>query len=507
MVRVLIPSGALGLGYDYDALERGIAAKPNLIAIDGGSTDSGPSYLGRGVSKYARSSTKLEWAGLIDAADRAGCPLVIGTAGTCGAGDAVDWLVAITREILAERGTTKRIAVLKSDQPARRVVDALAAGRVTPLSPAPDIDAALIDSCTNIVALAGIEQVTAALETGADIIIAGRTTDTAIIAALPIVRGIAPGPAWHAAKIGECGALCATNPQSGVIQIDWDSDGFILTPLADDARATPHTVSAHMLYENADPHLLHEPGGTLDVTDAEYEAIDNTRVRVTGAVWHAADDYTVKLEGARVAGYQTVILALIRDPDYVAQAQVWADDIVAKCTQKALDRTGAQQSDFDIEIRLIGQNATLGALECKQGNPVEIGALGLVTANTPELSAEIGKMLNPYLLHHPLTRDEEVPTFAFPFSPAEIDRGAVYEFCLNHVMQLDDPMEAFTLEVIDVYRPQHRRKSAVQERRTILGYHRYFLRFERTLRPDQGWIEPPSDRRKVRYIRGTDPAI
>ena len=77
MTRILIPSGALGLGYDAEALRRGVANAPDLIAIDGGSTDSGPSYLGRGVSKYARSSTKIEWAGLIHAAREAGCPLVI----------------------------------------------------------------------------------------------------------------------------------------------------------------------------------------------------------------------------------------------------------------------------------------------------------------------------------------------------------------------------------------------------------------------------------------------
>ena len=73
--------------------------------------------------------------------------------------------------------------------------------------------------------------------------------------------------------------------------------------------------------------------------------------------------------------------------------------------------------------------------------------LGIVTAPTQELAQEIAKYLNPYLLHHPLTRDEEQPTFAFPFSPAEIDRGAAYEFCLNHVMTLADPMDAFHLEV------------------------------------------------------------
>ena len=448
MTRILIPSGALGLGWDQAALDRGIANRPDLIAVDGGSTDSGPSYLGRGVSKYARSSTKAEWAGLIDARARAGCPLVIGTAGTCGADSAVDWLLEITREILVERGESAKIAVLKSGQTPARVAAALEAGRILPLPPAPEIDTGLIETCTNIVALAGAEQINAALETGADIVIAGRTTDTAIIAALPIARGVDAGVAWHAAKIGECGALCATNPQSGVLQLDFEADSCLITPLAEDARATPHTVSAHMLYENSDPFRLYEPGGYLDVTHASYGQEAEGAVRIAGARWMPGR-YTVKLEGARVAGYQTVLMALLRDPHYVANVEAWAEDIVAKCTAKALARTNAGEGDFTIEIRLIGKNATLGALETRQGDPVEVGALGIVTAKSQAMASEIGKLLNPYLLHHPLTRDEEQPTFAFPFSPAEIDRGPIYEFCLNHVLTLDDPMEAFSLEVVD----------------------------------------------------------
>lgn len=449
MTRILIPSGALGLGWDQDALERGIANKPDLIAIDGGSTDSGPSYLGRGVSKYARSSTKTEWAALVDAARRADCPLVIGTAGTCGADSAVDWLVEMTREILSETGHSAKIAVLKSGQPTNRVTEALQTNRISPLTPAPDIDADLIQSCTNIVALAGAEQISTALDETPDIFIAGRTTDTAIIAALPIARGVDPGVAWHASKIGECGALCATNPQSGVLQLDFDETSCLITPLADGAKATPHTVSAHMLYENSDPFRLTEPGGHLDVTKATYDAVGDGQVRISGAEWITAPSYTVKLEGARIAGYQTILLALLRDPRYVTNAADWAEDVVQKCRAKALARTSATEDDFQIEIRLIGQNATLGALETESSHNIEIGALGIVTARTPELSNEICKLLNPYLLHHPLTKEEEQPTFAFPFSPAEIDRGPVYEFCLNHVMTLDDPMDAFSLEIIN----------------------------------------------------------
>lgn len=449
-IRVLVPSGALGLNYDKAALARGLAAKPDIIAIDGGSTDSGPAYLGAGVSKYSRSSTKVEWQGLMQARAAAGIPLVIGTAGTCGSDSAVDWMLDITREIAQETGQTLKVAVLRSSQTPADMVRAFDAGRITPLAAAPAIDAQTFEQCTNIVALAGAEQITAALQTGADIVIAGRTTDTAIIAALPLMRDCHAGAAWHGAKIGECGALCATNPQSGVVMIGFDQEGFTVTPMADGAHATPHTVSAHMLYENADPFILYEPGGYLDVSAAHYVALNDREVRVSGSHWVPSDRYRVKLEAARIAGYQAVLMAIVRDPRYVLNARAWADDIVKKCRAKAIERLSLDPQDFEIEIRLIGQNACFGDLETRGGQPVEVGALGIVTAKTQVLSEEIGKMLNPYLLHHPLNADEEQPSFAFPFSPAEMNRGAVYEFCLNHILELGDPMEAFDLEVIDI---------------------------------------------------------
>jgi hypothetical protein len=447
MVKVLVPSGALGLGYDRAALARGIAERPDIIAIDGGSTDSGPHYLGTGTSKYSRHSTKAEWRELMEARALAGVPLVIGTAGTCGANSAVDWLVEITREIASEKGQPLRLATLKSGQDKDAIANALDAGRVSALPAAPDIDANVIRECTNIVALAGAEQIQAAIETGADIVIAGRTTDTAIIAALPLAKNCHAGGAWHGAKIGECGALATTNPNSGTILINFDSEGFTMTPMGTDAQATPHTVSAHMLYENSDPYLLYEPGGHLDVTQANYDAINENSVRVTGSEWVKSEKYTVKLEGARLSGFQTVSIVLVRDPRYVENIRDWCDDIETKCTAKANDRVGGE---FQIELRLIGVDATLGALDTNPNVGSEVGVMGIVTAETEALSREVAKMLNPYLLHHPLTENEEMPTFAFPFSPPEMPRGAVYEFCVNHVLEIDDPMDAFDLTVEDI---------------------------------------------------------
>ena len=447
--RVLVPSGVLGLGFDRRALARGVAARPHIIAIDGGSTDSGPFSLGSGTSKYSRAASKSEWRELMRARAEAGVPLVIGTAGTCGTDATVDWMQAITEEIANELGQRLKVARLYSSQPPARVATALEQGRVRPLTPAPEVSAASLAGMSNIVALAGAEQVTRALETGADIVIAGRTTDTAIIAALPLARGEHAGGAWHGAKIAECGALCSTNPTSGVIMVDFDRTGFTVEALAEGARCTPHSVSAHMLYENADPFILHEPGGHLDVTGARYHALDGGRVRVEGSAW-VPGRYTVKLEGARVAGYQTSLMAVLRDAHYVANARPWAEKLQAFLVRLIGERMGLAPSDYTLELRLIGVDSVLGAMENRAGAPVEVGVLGLVTAATAELAEEIGKLANPWLLHYPLTDDEELPTFAFPYSPAQSERGAFYEFALNHVMELDDPMQAFRLEVSEV---------------------------------------------------------
>lgn len=447
--RILIPSGVLCLGFDREALARGVAAKPDLIAIDGGSTDSGPYSLGTGTSKYARSVTRSEWRELMLARAEAGVPLVIGTSGTCGADACVDWMYQITCELAAELGQTLRVTRLYSGQTGAVVAKALRQGRIHPLTPAPDISEQGIDQMTNIVALAGAEQIQIALATGADIVIAGRTTDTAIIAALPLLRGDHPGGAWHGAKIGECGALCSTNPTSGVILVDFDAEGFTVEPLATGARCTPHSVSAHMLYENSDPFVLYEPGGHLDVTNARYVALDNRRVRVTGSEW-VPGPYTVKLEGARLAGYQTTLIAVLRDAHYVANAQEWAGRLHVFLNQLVSKRIGLAPDTYDLDFRLIGVDATLGALENRTGAPTEIGVLLIITAPDADTAAEIGKLANPHLLHYPLTEDEELPTFAFPYSPAQSDRGALYEFALNHVMDLSDPMDAFRMVMTEV---------------------------------------------------------
>ena len=451
MTKVLIPTGALGLGFDSDALDAGVAAAPDIIAIDGGSTDSGPYYLGTGTSKYSRNTTKSEWRALMVARAQAGVPLVIGTSGTCGADQCVDWMYDITIELAAELGQSLKIASLYSDQSGEVVKQALCENHIKPLHPAPAIDGTVLDDCTGIVALAGVEQIQAALDTGADIILAGRTTDTAIIAALPLARGANAGGAWHGAKIGECGAFCTTDPRSGTIMVDFDETGFSVKPMANGVHCTTQTVSAHMLYENSDPFILYEPGGHLDVTHSHYQQQDVNTVRVSGSQWVTATDYTVKLEGSRIVGFQTVAMSILREQRYIENVDQWVDGIRDSVAERITNNQIAEPEEFDMEFRLIGRDSALGALESPTTPPREIGVMAIVTARSQAMATEIAKMINPYLLHHPLTANEATPTFAFPFSPAEIPRGPLYEFCINHVMVLDDPMDAFRLETTEVH--------------------------------------------------------
>lgn len=450
-IRVLVPSGVLGLGFDQKALEAGLARQPDIICIDGGSTDSGPFYLGTATSKYARGICKEEWRRLMRARAASGIPLVIGSCGTCGADDAVDWMYEISLELAEELGQSLTIARLYCEQSPAKLIEALGEGDILTLDPAPPLDQARLAEMSHIVGLAGAEQIQATLQTGADIILAGRTTDTAIIAALPLSAGAHEGGCWHGAKIAECGAFCSTNPGSGVILVSFDDRGFSVEAMADDALCTPQSVAAHMLYENADPFILYEPGGHLDVSAAHYLANDMRSVRVEGSKWVPEQPYTIKLEGAILAGYQTSLLAIIREPRYVARAKEWSLKLENICHAKIAGNMEEDIKSYSLDFRLIGIDASLGILESQTGTPCEIGVLVMITANSQELATEISKLINPLLLHLPLSDHEDMPTLAFPYSPAHSERGPLFEFALNHVRVLSHPMEGFTIKIDKVH--------------------------------------------------------
>jgi len=446
--KVFVPYGALGTGIPEESFESGIRMGPDVIACDAGSTDSGPYYLGTGKGKYAPDSVKEDLLRMVKAGCKLDVPVIVGSAGTCGTDSGVDALFEICAEICREEGLSAKIAKIYAQQDPAQLKAKFAAQKIKPLDAAPNIDGSVFDRCTNIVGLAGAEPFQQALREGADIIICGRATDTAIIAAMPLMKGCHEAGAWHGAKIAECGSLCTTNPSEGGVFVIFDEEGFTIEPTASDSRCTAYTVSAHMLYENSDPYHLREPSGLLDTSNAIYAELNDRRVRVTGSTF-THQPYTIKLEGSARIGYQTVTMVGIQDKRIMENPEKWLGTLKGYVIRK-LNKYQFDPASYEVDFKLYGWNAVSGSIPPADYMPREVGLVMTVTADTQELATRIAKIYNPYLLHFPVNLDEPLPTFAFPFSPAETERGAIYEFMLHHVAEVEHPLELFRMEMVVV---------------------------------------------------------
>jgi hypothetical protein len=448
-VKVLTPSGMIGAGFPPETVERGIGLGADVIAVDGGSTDSGPYYLGSGTAKTTAAAVARDLRILLRASARAGIPLIVGSCGTSGTDSGVDWVAGIVDGILREEDLDLRVARVYSEQAAAALKERLNEGRVHPLPPMGDLDAATLDDCTHIVGMMGHEPIARALGAGAQVVLAGRATDTAVAAAYPLMKGMPAGPTWHASKIVECGGQCTTDPRSGGVLATIDQDGFTIEPLDPATACTPTSVAAHMLYETVDPFRMREPAGTLVVTDATYTALDGRRVRVEGSRFEPADQYTVKLEGARVTGYETMSFTAVRDPHILARIEEWAalmHEVLADRVRQTLD---LEPPGYAVDLRLYGYNAVLEGIDPATGPPREVGVMLLVNAPDQATATAIAKIANPLMLHLPTPDMDHLPSLAFATSPAETERGPAYEFVLNHVVDVDEPSAMFRVEIAE----------------------------------------------------------
>lgn len=447
-VRVLSPSGMLGAGWDHVTIERGIALGADVISLDGGSTDSGPYYLGSSSAKTTAKAVARDLRSLITAAAPAGIPIIIGSCGTSGTDRGVDWVAGIAAEVMAEEGIELKVARIYCEQDAADLKEHLGAGRIHPLPPLGELDAATLESCTHIVGVMGHEPIVEALQSGAQLVLAGRATDTALAAAYPLMKGMPAGPTWHAAKIVECGGQATTNPRAGGVLATIHADGyFTIEPLDPAESCTPTSVAAHMLYETANPFEMREPDGTLDVRASRYSAVDHRVVRVDGSQFHVADQHTIKLEGARIAGYETMSFTGIRDPLILAEIDAWAELMDGLIKLRVEQTLGLSETEYAFDLRLYGHNAVLGALEPESGPPREVGVMLLVNAPDQATATAVAKVANPLMLHLPVPSMDYLPSLAFPSSPAEVERGAAYEFVLNHVVDSPTPTALFRTEM------------------------------------------------------------
>jgi ribosome modulation factor len=266
---------------------------------------------------------------------------------------------------------------------------------------------------------------------------------------MPVMRGINPATVWHAAKILECGAACVVlRKYPDCMFATIRDDHFIVEPPNPDYRCDPASVASHNLYENSTPYELVEPSGVLDTYAAKYEALSDRAVKVSGSTFKPAQRCTIKLEGAELAGYQSIIIGSVRDPIILRQFDSWLNGLM----QAARDRIAAvfgagiaEQYKFD--VRVFGRNATMGPLESETAIGHEVGLLFQVTAATQELATALIKSVSHIAVHYPVPEwTGLITSIAYPYSPAEIARGPSYRFNMNHVVEPASPLEMFSID-------------------------------------------------------------
>ena len=450
-IRIVAPAGMLGAGFRTGTFATAMKFDPHFIGCDAGTTDAGPYFLGSGRTSFGHSAIRRDLQRMIVGARSLGIPLIIGSCGGGGGNPHVDIVVAMVTEILAQEGLSAKVAVLKTEPDRELVLRRFREGRVHALHPEIDLSEADIRDATRVVGMIGAEPFITALDDGADIIIAGRASDTAIFAAYPLWKGYDPGLSWHLGKILECGAACVVKRgDSDCMMARLRPDHFELIPPNPEMRCSTQSVAAHALYECADPFNLVEATGVVDLTPTRYEAVDDRIVRVSGTGFRKSDKCTVKLEGARLAGYQSVVIAGARDPFVLEALPEWETILEDKVAERMADIEPS--CEYRLKLRIYGRDGVMGPLEPNEGiTGHEVGLVIEATADSQDIANTVAGIARHKLLHLPVKRWSGFITgIACLHNPPQLERGAVYEFMLNHTMEVDAPMETVTYDILTV---------------------------------------------------------
>ncbi|CAM4073847.1 acyclic terpene utilization AtuA family protein [Bordetella tumulicola] len=445
-VRMMSASGILGYGFPEASIQAAMKLKPHMVGVDGGSSDPGPHYLGSGKTLNSRLAMKRDLSLLLRAAIENGIPMMVGTCGGAGGEPHLQACADIIREIAREHDLHFKMALIHAEQEPEVLRQALEEGRIHPLGNAADLTATQLDSAVRVVGMMGPEPYRKALADGAQVILGGRGTDPAPWVALAMHHGIPAAPAWYAGKMLECACNAAIPKKHDCLMVTVGQDYVEAEPLNPELRCTPLSVAVQALHENASPVLRYEPGGVVDTRECQIQAISDRRVRITGMQWEPKP-YTVKLEGACRAGFSAITFAATRDPGLIGQIDSFLD-FVRSSTSVKVAALGISAEDWRLVLRVYGAKGVMGAWEPNADFlPQEVSIIAEVVAKTQDTANAALSLARVTLLHSDFPgRMCREGNMAFPFSPSDIERGEIYEFFLQHVMDVSDPLSLFPIE-------------------------------------------------------------
>jgi len=287
-----------------------------------------------------------------------------------------------------------RIAVVTGDDLLGRLDELIDSGHSLANMETCDPLETIRDRVLSANAYIGSTPIVEGLARGANVVITGRSTDTALTMA-PLRHEFGwRADDWNrlaagiiAGHIIECGAQCS----GGNCLYDWKSipdlanvgypiaeaspDGsFVITKHpGTGGRVSVPTVSEQLVYEMGDPHEYITPDVVADFTTIRLEDDGPDRVRVFGIEGRPATD-KLKVSIAYRAGFKAVGTLVYSWPEAVEKANA-ADQIL----RERLDRLGLR---FDqVLTELVGVSATHGVLASSDSGPA---------SEIPEVQLRVG---------------------------------------------------------------------------------------------------------------------
>src|SRR5262245_6642720 len=278
------------------------------------------------------------------------------------------------RALVKAAGLDLKVAVVEGDDLMPRAAEL---GAIKEMYSGDTFPAA--DKLASINAYLGGFPIAEALKRGADIVITGRSVDSAVTLGACIHEfGWSRDDVDRLAAGSLCGHVLECGAQAtGGNFTDWESvadsiweigypiaevspDGsFILTkPANTGGKVSVGTAGEQMLYEIGDPQAYMLPDVACDFSGAKFEQVGPDRVRVWGAKGRPAPD-TYKVSATYDDGWRCGSISFFYGEQAAAKARAYAESAIKRARGKL---RAANAPDFDeVLVEVMGDESLYGA--------------------------------------------------------------------------------------------------------------------------------------------------
>jgi hypothetical protein len=322
---------------------------------------------------------------------------------------------AAIRQVAEKRGVSAKvkIGVVTGDDLLPRLDELLAAGHQLSNMDTGEPLSVIRDRVLSANAYIGSVPIVEALQKGANVVITGRSTDTALTMAPLRYEFGWKADDWDrlaagiiAGHIIECGAQCSGGnclyewqsipdlANVGYPIVEGSADGtFVIAKHPNTGgRISVPSVTEQCVYEMGDPHSYITPDVVADFTSIHLEQVGENRVRVFGIKGRPATD-KLKVSIAYRSGFKAVGTLVYVWPDALPKAQL-ADRVL----RERLDRLGLRFDEILTEF--VGASATHGPL-AGETDPPEVQLRVGVRSNDKATVERFTREIAPLVLNGP----------------------------------------------------------------------------------------------------------